>query len=261
MGFLGMPRSEGAAEATETHWARGCRSACSPRSASARGSCRPTSFRCSTGAVAPLAHESAVAALVPPFFARPQAQQALPPAFVAEFHDLGAQVGRDVLAGQRARRAASAAKQQPGRVRDVDVLHGCRARGHSRSGFRRIPLLSLDRALARGPVWAGGLRRLTPGITYTATGFSNPVRVIFQAIVLPPTAEDSIEAVARISARRSARTHPRPISSTASCSNPRSALGTLAAIVRKMHVGHVNAYAAYVLLAMLVVLVLGARAF
>ena len=39
------------------------------------------------------------------------------------------------------------------------------------------------------------------------------------------------------------------------------ALRQLANIAGKMHVGNVNAYAAYVLLTMLAVLVLGARAF
>jgi hypothetical protein len=35
----------------------------------------------------------------------------------------------------------------------------------------------------------------------------------------------------------------------------------IASIVRKMHVGHVNAYAAYVLLTMLLVLLIGAGIF
>jgi hypothetical protein len=35
-------------------------------------------------------------------------------------------------------------------------------------------------------------------------------------------------------------------------------IGLLANLARRMHVGHVNAYAAYVLLTMLLVLVLGA---
>ena len=58
-------------------------------------------------------------------------------------------------------------------------------------------LLSRRRALKRGPVWAGGLRHLSPGMTYTATGFSNPVRVIFEAVLHPAAGEDNVEAVAR----------------------------------------------------------------
>ena len=40
------------------------------------------------------------------------------------------------------------------------------------------------------------MRRLLPEMTYTATGFSNPVRVIFDAIFRPTTVEDTRETVA-----------------------------------------------------------------
>jgi hypothetical protein len=42
--------------------------------------------------------------------------------------------------------------------------------------------------MACGP---GGLRRLWPGITYIATGFSDPARVIFGAVLHPAAGEDS----------------------------------------------------------------------
>ena len=48
----------------------------------------------------PLAGASAADALVPPFFASNPAHGTLPPAFVAEFHNLGAQVGQSVLPGR-----------------------------------------------------------------------------------------------------------------------------------------------------------------
>lgn len=63
--------------------------------------------------------------------------------------------------------------------------------------FVAFGLLTRRRTLTRGTVWAGGLRRLTPEITYTATGFSNPVRVIFEAILQPSASEDNVEAVGR----------------------------------------------------------------
>jgi hydrogenase-4 component B len=119
--------------------------------------------------------------------------------------------------------------------------------------------LTRGRALARGAVWAGGLHQLTPEITCTATGFSNPVRVIFQAIVSPSAPEDSTEAVAqhfRTAIRRElTETH---IVDRVVLEPPVRIRGTLASTVRKMHVGHVNAYAGYVLLAMLFVLAIGA---
>ena len=43
---------------------------------------------------------SAADALVPPFFASNPAHDTLPPAFVDEFHNLGAQVGQNVLPGR-----------------------------------------------------------------------------------------------------------------------------------------------------------------
>src|SRR5262249_27412336 len=144
-----------------------------------------------------LVHESAVAALVPPFFGPPTAQQALPPALLAEFHDLGAQVGRDLAPG------LGLVVLHRGLASNPVVF----AMSTSYMAITLAVILALvailfrlgtrNRALSRGAVWAGGLRRLTPEITYTATGFSNPVRVIFHALVSPSAPEDSTEAVAQ----------------------------------------------------------------
>jgi hydrogenase-4 component B len=259
MGFLGMPRSEGAAEATDAPIGARVPLGLLAAFCIALGLLPTYVISALDRAVTPLAHESAVAALVPPFFGPPQAQQALPPAFLAEFHDLGAQVGHGLAPG-----------------RGLVVLH----RGETTNPvvfamstsymvvalavilvvvFAVFQVFTRGRTLARGAVWAGGLRRLTPEITYTATGFSNPVRVIFQAIVAPSTPEDSTEAVAqhfRMAIRRElSETH---IVDRFVLEPPVRILGTLASTVRKMHVGHVNAYAAYVLVAMLIVLALGA---
>ena len=107
-------------------------------------------------------------------------------------------------------------------------------------------------------MWAGGLRRLTPEITYTATGFSNPVRVIFQAIVAPSTPEDSTEAVAQHFRTAIRREYTEaPIVDRFVLEPPVIALRSIADIVRRMHVGHVNAYAAYLLLALLFTLIVG----
>ena len=68
MGFLGMPRSEGAAEATEAGLGTGHRSRCSPRLCILLGVLPTYVIPAIDRAVVPLAHESATAALVPPFF-------------------------------------------------------------------------------------------------------------------------------------------------------------------------------------------------
>ena len=259
MGFLGISRSPAAAQAREAH--RGTRGSMALLASMciALGVLPTYVMPIIDRAVAPLAHESATAALVPPFFVVTAQQPAnLPPAFVSEFHDLGAQVGREFLPG-----------------RGLVVLH----RGEERNPvvfamstsymliglagllgviFVAFRLLARNRGLTRAPVWDGGLRHLSPGLTYTATGFSNPVRVIFAALLTPAASEDSTEAVAvhfRTAIRRE-YTEVHVIDRLV-LQPPIDALRNLAAFARRMHVGHVNAYAAYVLLAMLIVLIVG----
>ena len=149
------------------------------------------------GAIAPIAQQARAAdALVPPFFAGNVHHGELPAAFVADFHALGAQVGQSVLPG-----------------RGLVVLHrGAAANpvvfAMSTSYMAVVLALMLlatyvvfrlivarNRAVERRAVWAGGIRRLLPEMTYTGTGFSNPVRVIFEAIFRPTTVEDTRETV------------------------------------------------------------------
>jgi hypothetical protein len=124
--------------------------------------------------------------------------------------------------------------------------------------YAAFALPTWRRIAVRGRAWDGGLRWLRSPLVYTATGFSNPVRVIFHAVLRPATIEDSTEAVAahfRTAIRREytevhlvGRLVLQPIVAT---TRP------LASVLRRMHIGHVNAYAAYVLLAALLVLVVG----
>ncbi len=209
-------------------------------------------------ALRPLAGASAAEALVPPFFASNPAHGTLPTAFVGEFRDLGAQVGQSALPG-----------------RGLVVLH----RGGSENpvvfamstSYMLVVLVLLllltyavirlwltrRRQLERRPRWDGGVRRLLPEMTYTATGFSNPVRVIFDAIFRPTTVGDTRETVAqhfRTAIRREKRrVHLvdklvfQPV---------KSATLWFAGGLAAMHHGRINAYAAYALLALLVVLVI-----
>lgn len=114
-------------------------------------------------------------------------------------------------------------------------------------------------ALAGVPARSGGLRKLVPEITYTATGFSNPVRVIFDSILSPASGEDNVEAVARHFRTAIVRKYSLvPIVDRWVLIPPVTGLRAAAGFVRRLHVGHVNAYAAYVLLVMLVALLIGA---
>jgi hydrogenase-4 component B len=262
-GFLGMSRSQSAAEAQEAPIGARTSLALLAVWCVLLGVLPTYVIPVIDRAVVPLAHESATAALVPPFFiANAQQPENLPPALLSEFHDLGAQVGRDFLPG-------------PGLI----VLH----RGEERNPvvfamstsymlvalatilalvFVAFRLPTRHRALTRGVAWDGGLRHLSPGLTYTATGFSNPVRVIFAALLTPAASEESTEAVAihfRTAIRREyTEIH---IIDRFVLQPPIDILRYLAALARRMHVGHVNAYAAYVLLALLIVLVVGVGLF
>ena len=203
-----------------------------------------------------LAGARPVDVLVPPFFAPRTGHEALPAAFADEFHDLGAQVGAGIAPG-----------------RGLVVLH----RGGEKNPVvfamstsymlpALIALLLLAWAIVRGWLararrvsrnerWDGGVRRLLPEMTYSATGFSNPVRVIFDAIFRPTTVEDTSETVAehfRMAIRREKeRVHLvdrllfHPV---------HDATLWLARLLASMHHGRINAYAAYAFLALLIVL-------
>jgi hydrogenase-4 component B len=208
------------------------------------------------GAVRQLTGTNSAWALVPPFFATSPTHPALPPAFVADFHNLGAQVGRRILPA-------------PGLV----VLHQGAARNPvvfaMSTSYMVVVLVLLvacafvlarkflgrKRSSVSKPVWAGGLPQLFPELTYTASGFSNPVRVTFNAVFNPTEIEDSSEMVGkhfRMAIRRQMeeihvldRWFYRPIHSAATW---------LAAALARMHHGRLNTYVVYVLLTLIIVL-------
>jgi hydrogenase-4 component B len=263
MGFLGMPRSDGAANAREAHLGVRTSLALLATLCVLLGVLPTYVVPMIDRAVVPLAHQSATAALVPPFFeSETQRQENVPQAFLTEFHDLGAQVGRNVLPGRGLVVLHRGEKLNPvvfamSTSYMLVVFIGILA-----LSFVIFRLLSRNQTLARGAAWDGGLRHLWPGITYTATGFSNPVRVIFDAILRPTAGEDNVEAVARHFRTAITRNHEEVhIIDRFVLDPPVAALRALANIVRRMHVGHVNAYAAYVLLAMLFVLIIGVGIF
>jgi hydrogenase-4 component B len=202
-----------------------------------------------------LAGASASEELVPPFFASAPAHDTLPVPFVAEFHDLGAQVGQHIVGGR------GLVVLHRGGVDNPVVF----AMSTSYMLLALIGLLLLTyivirlwltrtRRLTRRERWDGAVRRLLPEMTYTATGFSNPVRVIFDAIFRPTTVEDTSETVAehfRMAIRREKeRVHLvdrmvfQPIS---------SATLWFAHGLAAMHHGRINAYVTYAFLALLIV--------
>ena len=114
-----------------------------------------------------------------------------------------------------------------------------------------------QRAVVRRELWACGIPRLLAEMTYTATGFSNPVRVVFQAVFRPNITEDTRQTVAvhfRTAIKRSREETPivdrlflRPV---------RDAMAGAANVLAGMHHGRLNTYVAYVLAFFLIILFL-----
>ncbi len=204
-----------------------------------------------------LAGASAADALVPPFFSSNPEHSQLPAGFVQDFHNLGAQVGQSLLPG-----------------RGLVVLH----RGGEdnpvvfamSTSYMAVVLIILlgatfvvtrvwltrRRRLLRRKRWDGGMRRLLPEMTYTATGFSNPVRVIFDAVFRPTTVEDTRETVSRHFRTAILRERDRTYLADKLVFRPaRAALLKVARALAYLHQGKLNAYAAYALFALLAVLV------
>jgi hydrogenase-4 component B len=257
MGFLGLARSPKASKAREVSRAMHAPMAILAICCLLCGILPTYIIPVLDNTTATFTHEHVVSELVPPFFTAPHGNTQFPKKFVAEFHDLGAQVGRTVLPG-----------------RGLVLLH----RGTPRNPvvFALSPsytflvliililgsvtlcrVLTRIRKVGRGPVWAGGIRRLSAGVTYTATGFSNPVRVIFQAVFRPVIFDELRETVAEhfLMAVKSQRQEVYILERT--IFRPCARLGrTLAALLAKIHSGSVNLYAAYILLSLIIVLII-----
>ena len=199
-------------------------------------------------AVEPLAGSSATAALVPPFFAATKENQELPAAFLQDFHNLGAHTGAGALPGRGLVILVRGGEQNP-------VVF---AMSPSYSIVALVLLVlaawivvtrsTRRRSLAKRELWAGGIPVLLPEMSYTATGFSNPVRVIFQAVFRPNIVEDTRDTVSvhfrtAIRHRRDEtylveRLFLHPVG---------DAVISIARALATMHHGRLNAYVGYFL--------------
>jgi hydrogenase-4 component B len=208
--------------------------------------------------VTPLVHESAINELVPPFFTfTPGKDSQFSEAFVDEFHDLGAQVGREVLPGRGMVVLHKGTERNPvvfamspfySSIILVLLLGIC---------FLVFRLLSRSRTVRRQVVWDGGLRRLNPEMTYTATGFSNPVRVIFESIFHPLMGENTRESVSGHfrTAIKNQRQETYILDSLV-VQPILQGCRWLSVLVARIHSARVNTYAGYILVSLLLVLVI-----
>ncbi len=255
MGFLGMPRSVDASRAGETRKPVLAAMAFLAIACLTLGILPTYVIPVIDQAVAPLAGASATDALVPPFFNKKAAAAELPQGFIADTHDIGAQVGSDVIPGRGL----------------VVMLRGHKANpvvfamSTSYMFVMLVGLLGLTagfvwffaarhRKIERRPRWDGGVRNLLPEMTYTATGFAQPVRVVFEAILRPDIVDkhENIAEHFQIAIQRDReevhlidRLVLHPLSGAAQW---------IANTLARMHHGRINTYAGYALLTLVIFL-------
>jgi len=255
MGFLGMSRSGSAEQASEAP-----RSMTAPMGLLAMlclllGVSPTFVISILSGVLVPLTGASAEQALVPPFFAPASAQ--LPAAFVAEFHDLGAQVGQHLVPGQGLIVMHRGGAQNPvvfamSTSYMFPVLLALLGVTYAAVRFG----LARHRDVVRQPRWDGGIGRLLPEMTYTATGFSNPVRVIFDAILRPTTTETRETVAEHFRAAIRREREERHVVDRWVVAPLRFGAIRIANVLAGMHHGRLNAYVAYGFVALVIVLVL-----
>ncbi len=207
--------------------------------------------------VEPIVGKSATVALVPPFFTNYNSKDELPRKFVSAFHDIGAGVGEDLVSAR-----GLVVMHRGGKANPVIF-----AMSTSYMFVMMIFLLVISavlvwifakrkRKVVYLPRWDGGIKELFPEMTYTATGFAQPVRVIFDTI-LHPEVTNQHESVAehfRVTIRRKKeevhlidRFVLYPVMDFTQ---------KLSKILAKMHNGRLNAYAGYTLLSILIALII-----
>jgi hydrogenase-4 component B len=206
----------------------------------------------------PMSGTNAAQALVPPFFASSPAHAQLPLAFATEFHDLGAEVGQAFVPGEGLVVMHRGGPQNPvvfamSTSYMLPTLLALLIVAYVAVRFG----LARRRSVARQPCWAGGVRRLLPEMTYTATGFSNPGRVVFEEILRPVAVVDTRETVFehfRTSIRR--RREEMHIVERYVAAPLTSGALKIASHLAAMHHGRINDYAGYGLVALIIALVL-----
>ena len=111
------------------------------------------------------------------------------------------------------------------------------------------------RKMVSRPAWDGGIRQFDSDMTYTATGFSNPGRVIFDAVFRPMTLENTKETVeAHFRTAISGERHEVHLVDRILYRPTIKLILWSARKVGRIHVGKINAYATYVLLTLLLFL-------
>ncbi len=113
------------------------------------------------------------------------------------------------------------------------------------------------RRSARRRAWDGGLHRLLPQLTYTATGFSNPVQVIFQAVLAPNrTVQDEVMVAEHFRTAIMRTEHEAYVLDHWLFGPLAAGAERVAAWVAAMHHGRLNAYVAYAVVSLIAAMAL-----
>jgi hydrogenase-4 component B len=193
-------------------------------------------------------------ALVPPFFKPETVPNPLPADFVATFHALGAQIGMG-LPGRGLVVMLRGGPTNPV-VFAMSTTYLLFIIGLLLAiTYGVVRLVTSKRRVSRSRAWAGGLSPLLPEMTYTATGFSNPVRVIFDAIFNPAEIENERETIHEHfrSAIRRKREDIFFADRTIMVPMARVTLA-IASFLARMHHGRLPAYVGYALATLIVAL-------
>lgn len=193
MGFLGHARSREAVNAREVPWSMRMPMAVLAAACFLIGIGPTLVIPVVARAVGPPAGAAQVtSALIPPFFSAPSSGQ-LPAHFRADFNNIGATTGSAVLPGQGMVILHQGGSANPVVFAIAPFYLALVFAGMLAIAWLAVRLATRRRTRAPAPVWAGGVRRLLPSMTYTATGFARPVRVIFQALVHPQDVREERE--------------------------------------------------------------------
>jgi hydrogenase-4 component B len=218
--------------------------------------CLPTYVLPVTGraATAIFGSDVVTGTLVPPFFKPSSGPAALPPDFVATFHALGAQIG-SWLPGRGLVVMLRGGTTNPV-VFAMSTTYLCLIIGGLLlTTYIVVRLVTRTRSAERGKTWAGGMTQLPAEMTYTATGFSNPVRVIFDAVFDPTEVENTRETIHEHFRSAIRRTREDVFLSERLVTEPlTSAVRSAATFLAKMHHGRLSAYVGYALVTLIIVL-------
>lgn len=192
-------------------------------------------------------------ALLPPFLS-PHGGY-LPHAFVSDFQALGARIGAGTIPGPSLVLMHRGGAANPVVFAMSSTYIVAFAAILLVATFVAVRAVSRTRAL-RARVWAGGIHPLLPEMTYTSTGFSNPVRVIFEAVFHPRTVENTREAVAEHFRVAITRRRQDVFVADRLATNPLvGGVRAIANLVARIHHGRLEGYVLYALGALIVVLV------